>query len=161
MRLSDFDRSRASWHLGYNSGANIPAGDYARFIEATERIPDGYWYDRIINQLDRCDRAFAVSDVTGASTGSTGLQPTRSEVIAGDVNRTMIISEPEKANARWWQIYLTEVDRLAESLYVANYRREIVRRYAFERSGAEFIQALPGPADTAVGTRLFLNTCWR
>ena len=46
------------------------------------------------------------------------------------------------------------MDRLAETLYVANYRREDVRRYAFERSGVEFIMAVPGPADTAVGTRI-------
>ncbi|WP_338442355.1 hypothetical protein VZG28_05120 [Synechococcus elongatus IITB4] len=159
--LSSFDRSRAAWHLGYNAGAQIPAGDYARFIEATNKIPDSYWYERIINQLNRCDRAYDVSDVLGASTGATGLQPTRSEVIAGDVNRTMIVSEPDKANAKWWEIYLTECDRLAEALYIANYRRELVRRYAFERSGSEFINALPGPADVAVGTRIFLSEDWR
>jgi hypothetical protein len=51
-------------------------------------------------------------------------------------------------------MYLREVDRLAETLFVPNYRREDVRRYAFTRSGAEFIMAVPGPADTAVGTRI-------
>ena len=44
-------------------------------------------------------------------------------------------------------------NRLAETLYVANYRRPEVRRYAFERAGSEFIMAVPGPADTAVGSR--------
>ena len=53
------------------------------------------------------------------------------------------------------------MDRLAETLYVPNYRRPEVRRYAFERSGAEFIMAVPGPADTAVGSRMGLNTAWR
>ena len=28
-------------------------------------------------------------------------------------------------------------------------------------SGAEFIMAVPGPADTAVGTRIMLNAVWR
>ena len=46
------------------------------------------------------------------------------------------------------------------TLYVPNYRRPEVRRYAFERSGAEFIMAVPGPADTAVGTRMMLSTDW-
>ncbi len=34
-------------------------------------------------------------------------------------------------------------------------------RYRYERSGAEFIQALPGPADTAVGSRIYLHEVWR
>ena len=56
---------------------------------------------------------------------------------------------------------MREVDRLAETLYVPNYRRPEVRRYAFERAGSEFIMAVPGPADTAVGSRMFLHTNWR
>ena len=59
------------------------------------------------------------------------------------------------------RVCLREVDRLAETLYVPNYRRPEVRRYAFERAGAEFIMAVPGPADTAVGSRMFLHTSWR
>ena len=46
-------------------------------------------------------------------------------------------------------------------LYVPNYRRPEVRRYAFERSGAEFIMAVPGPADTSVGSRIFFALNWR
>jgi hypothetical protein len=34
-------------------------------------------------------------------------------------------------------------------------------RYRYERSGAEFIQALPGPADVAVGSNVYLNLNWR
>ena len=56
---------------------------------------------------------------------------------------------------------MREVDRLAETLYVPNYRRPEVRRYAFERAGSEFIMAVPGPADTAVGSRILLAHSWR
>jgi hypothetical protein len=56
---------------------------------------------------------------------------------------------------------MREVDRLAETLYVPNYRRPEVRRYAFERSGSEFIMAVPGPADTAVSCRMILHSMWR
>ena len=38
---------------------------------------------------------------------------------------------------------------------------EIGTVYRYERSGAEFIQALPGPADTAVGSRMHLAENWR
>jgi len=44
--------------LGLNVGSQVAAGDMARFEEAINRIPDSYWYERIVNQLDRCDRAW-------------------------------------------------------------------------------------------------------
>ena len=56
---------------------------------------------------------------------------------------------------------MRECDRMAETLYVANYRRPEVRRYAFDRAGSEFIMAVPGPADTAVGSRITLSQEWR
>ena len=89
------------------------------------------------------------------------LNPSRQEVISGDVQRTINTSDPLKGDEYFREIYLREVDRLAETLYVPNYRRPEVRRYAFERAGSEFIMAVPGPADTAVGTRMWLSTNWR
>ena len=74
--------------------------------------------------------------------------------ITGDTDRQIMQSDPIKADKTYREIYLREVDRLAETLYVANYRRDEVRRYAFDRSGSEYIMAIKGPADTAVGTRV-------
>lgn len=151
MELSDYDKSRARYHLGLNVGAQIPAGDLARFEEAVARIPDSYWYSRITEHLNRCDKAYEVSEVFRTADQP---QPSRMERITGDTDRAIFTSEPLKAAKDYWEIYLREVDLLAETLYVPNYRRPEVRRYAFERSGGEFIMALPGPADTAVGTRV-------
>ena len=154
MRLNDYDASRAAFHLGLNSGSQVPAGDMARFEEAINRIPDSYWYERITNQLDRCDRAWYASEVLKDVSTTGQMAPSRSQFISGDANRAINISDPLNADQQYREIYLREVDRLAESLYVANYRREDVRRYAFERSGAEFIMSIPGPADTSPGTRI-------
>lgn len=154
MELSDYDTSRAAWHLGMSSGSQIPAGDYARFMEAVRRIPDSYWYERIINQLDRCDRAWAASEVLSEVATEGTIAPSRLQTISGDTNRFLAVSDPLSADSQYREIYLRECDRLAESLYIANYRREDTRRYAFERAGSEFIQCLPGPADVAIGTRL-------
>ena len=154
MRLSDYDTERAAFHLGMNAGAQVPAGDMARFYEATRRIPSAYWYGKIVEHLDRCDRAWKASEVV-ANVAETGqLAPSRTQRIFGDANRSVEISDPLNADQQYREIYLREVDRLAESLYVANYRRESAMRFAFARSGAEYIQALPGPADTSVGTRV-------
>ena len=61
----------------------------------------------------------------------------------------------------WDEIYLYETGRLAQILYVPNYKDPYQSRYRFERSGAEFIQALPGPADVAIGTRIMLHREWQ
>lgn len=155
MELDNYNKSRCRWHLGVNTGANIPAGDVARLEEAMARIPDSYFYDRVIEHLDRCDKAYAVSQVFRVPDQP---QPSRIERITGDTDRAIFQSDPLKAAKDYREVYLREVDLLAETLYVANYRREEVRRYAFERAGAEFIMAIPGPADTAVGTRILQAT---
>lgn len=115
------------------------------------RVPDSYFYSRVIEHLDRCDKAYRVSQVFRVEDQP---QPSRIERITGDTDRAIYQSDPLKAAKDYREVYLREVDLLAETLYVANYRREEVRRYAFDRNGAEFIMALPGPADTAVGTRI-------
>ena len=160
MELDDLLKSKARFHLGINAGAQIPAGDRARLEEAMALNPDEYWYNQIVNHIRRCDTAWDNSEYFPAdSSGSPNYS--RLEQIAGDVQRTIATSDPLKGDEFFREIYLREVDRLAETLYVANYRRPEVRRYLFDRSGSEFIMAVPGPADTAVGTRIMLNNMWR
>ncbi len=153
MELSDFDKSRVRYHLGYFT-VSVPAGDYARLEEAMNTVPDSFFVDKIIVQIGRCDTAEKKTEV--ASTPSTRL-----ETIAGDVDRTIRSSNAKEALKIWSEIYLYETNRLAGILYVANYKDPVQARYRYERSGAEFIQALPGPADTAVGSRMQLAENWR
>ena len=165
MELDENLKSKTRFHLGYNAGAQLPAGDRARLEEAMALIPDEYWYNQIVYHLKRCDNAWQVSayfpdDILDPE-GSGIVNFSRQEVLSGDVQRTISTSDPLKGDEYFREIYLRECDRLAESLYVANYRRPEVRRYAFDRAGSEFIMAVPGPADTAVGSRIVLNNMWR
>ena len=160
MELNELLKSKVRFHLGINSGAQIPAGDRARLEEAMALIPDEYWYSQIVNHVRRCDAAWENSEYFPQdSNGSPNYS--RLEQIAGDVQRTISTSDPLKGDEYFREIYLREVDRLAETLYVPNYRRPDVRRYVFERSGSEYILAIPGPADTAVGSRIALHQTWR
>ena len=160
MQLDDHLKTKVRWHLGYNAGAEMPAGDRARLEEAMSRIPDEYWYDEIVYHITRCDIAWKASaffpDDYNNSDGTGNFNFSRLEQIQGDVSRTIATTDPLKGDADFREIYLRECDRLAETLYVANYRRPEVRRYAFERAGSEFIMAVPGPADTSVGSRIIL-----
>ena len=165
MQLDEHLKSKVRFHLGFNSGAQIPAGDRARLEEAMSLVPDELWYNQIVYHIKRCDNAwqisaFAPDDILEPdSSGLYGFS--RQEEITGDVSRTISTSDPLKSDEYMREIYLREVDRMAETLYVPNYRRPEVRRYAFERAGAEFIMAVPGPADTAIGSRMTLHTDWR
>ncbi len=153
MHLSDFDKSRVRYHLGYFT-VTVPAGDYSRLEEAMNTIPDSYFYDKVIIQLGRCDTAEKKTEVATSPS-------TRIENIVGDVDRTIRSSNARESLKVWDEIYLYETNRLAGILYVPNYKDPFQARYRYERSGAEFIQALPGPADTAVGSRLYLHEVWR
>ena len=165
MELDDSLKTQVRFHLGFNAGAQVPAGDRARLEEAMALIPDEYWYEQVVYHLTRCNNAWKVSayfpdDILDPN-GSGIVNFSRQEVLSGDVQRTISTSDPLKGDEYFREIYLRECDRLAETLYVANYRRPEVRRYAFDRAGAEFIMAVPGPADTAVGSRIAFSEDWR
>ncbi len=165
MQLDDYHKSKIRFHLGFNAGAQIPAGDRSRLEEAMALVPDELWLGEIVYQVMRCDIAWKASaffpDDYNDPEGTGNVNFSRLEQISGDVQRAISTTDPLKADATFREIYLREGDRLAETLYVPNYRRPETRRYAFERAGAEFIMAVPGPADTAVGTRMLLRNIWR
>ena len=165
MELDEHLKSKVRFHLGFNAGAQIPAGDRARLEEAMALIPDELWYNEVVYHVKRCDNAWKVSayfpDDINDPTGTGIVNFSRQEIISGDVQRTISQSDPLKGDEYFREIYLRECDRMAETLYVPNYRRPEVRRYSFERAGAEFIMAVPGPADTAVGSRIFLANNYR
>ena len=159
MKLDNYVQSKVRWHLGYNL-TSVPAGDQARLEEAMNNIQDSFWYDKIVEQISRCDEAEKRTDMTG-SVNNDSVPKSRIESILGDVDRTISTSDFKETLKTWTQIYLYETDRLALHLYDPNYRNPEQARYRFNREGAEFIQALPGPADVAVGTRLVLETNYR
>jgi len=152
MKLDTFNQSKVRWHLGYNL-TSVPAGDQARLEEAVNNIQDSFWYQKIVEQISRCDEAEKRTDMTG-SVNNSEVPKGRLENIAGDVVRTVSTTDFKDTLKTWTQIYLYETDRLALHLYVPNYRNPQQARYRFNREGSEFIQALPGPADVAIGTRI-------
>ena len=156
MKLDTFTQSKVRWHLGYNI-TSVPAGDISRLEEALNNIQDSFWFSKIVEQIGRCDEAEKRTDMTG-SVNNDSTPKSRIESIAGDVDRTVSTSDFKETLKTWTQIYISATDRLALHLYVPNYRNPEQARYRFNREGAEFIQALPGPADVAVGTRLLLET---
>ena len=82
MQLDEHLKTKVRFHLGINTGAQIPAGDRARLEEAMCMVPDDYWYKQIVNHIRRCDKAWEVSEYFQED----GVNFSRLEEIAGDVN---------------------------------------------------------------------------
>jgi hypothetical protein len=154
LKLDDYNFSRVAYHLGYNI-ATVPAGDYARLLEACNSIPSEYYYDKIVAQIERCEEAERLTEL------ATDTATSRQETITGDVSRNIAVRDKREVQRVWHQNYLYETNRLAQMLYVANYKDEVTGRYRFERSGGEFIQAIPGPPDVSRADRLYFYSNYR
>jgi len=152
--LDDFNFSRVAYHLAYNI-ATVPAGDYARLLEACNSIPSEFYYDKIVQQIERCEEAERLTEL------AQGRATSRQETILGDVSRSISIQDKREVTRVWRENYHYECDRLAQLLYVPNYRDPVASRYRFERSGGEFIQAIPGPPDVSRSDRLYFYANWR
>ena len=130
MELDDYLKSKVRFQT--QCRCSDPGCDRSQLKQC--RIPDDYWYEQINYHIKRCDIAWkasaAIPDDYFDDGGSRVLNPSRQEIISGDVSRTINTSDPLKGDEYFREIYLREVDRLAESLYVPNYRRPEVRRYA-------------------------------
>ena len=153
-KLDDYNFSRTAYHLAYNI-ATVPAGDYARLVEACNSIPSEFYNDKIVQQIERCEEAERLTEL------ATGRATSRQETILGDVSRSINIQDKRETARIWRENYLYECDRLAQMLYVPNYKDPVAARYRFERSGGEFIQALPGPPDVSRSDRMFFLANWR
>ncbi len=153
-KLDDYNFSRVAYHLAYNI-ATVPAGDYARLVEACNSIPSEFYNDKIVQQIERCEEAERLTEL------ATGKATSRQETILGDVSRSINIQDKRETARIWRENYLYECDRLAHQLYVPNYRDPVAARYRFERSGGEFIQAIPGPPDVSRADRLYFQANWR
>lgn len=149
MKVPQPHRDRCSFHLGYGNKAGIPAGDLSRLEEALDTIQSDYFLQKLLEILDRCDRAFELSELAGDTTGRYQSK----EGYFGDINRT-IVRESSKDARIWWENYLNQCDLLAQELWVPCYRREASLRYRFERGGGEFIMSIPGNADTVAVSRV-------
>jgi hypothetical protein len=127
----------------------IDAGDLAQVEEACNTIFSDYMKIKVINQLDVCDIAYDAMQPTNTTTVRYGTK----EFYTGDVNRT-ILREQIKDVRLWRENYRDETRTLAQMLHVPNYNEEGWQQQMYSRSGATYINALPGIADTSVGSKV-------
>ena len=94
MQLNDFQKSKVRFHLGYNSGAQIPAGDRSVWKKLC-RLFLTTTYDQIVYQINAV-KWHGSSSVLYRLSAPKGFS--RLEEIAGDVSRTIRTTDPLKAD---------------------------------------------------------------
>jgi hypothetical protein len=146
--LAQLNQSRALFHLGMSAKVGIDVGDLAEAQEAFETIIDDYTHNRVIEQLDICDEAWEATKLT-----RTGGRYTTREIYDGDLQRTILRESAKDSRRVWWENYINECQELAQLLHCPNYRLEEQRRFMYSRSGASYINAIRGVADTSVSSR--------
>ena len=151
--LSNLDQQRARSHLGYTLPAGVPAFAEVRIQEAFQNIYSNHDYHGkggIQYWLDRCDAALDASDPVGSDAFL------RKQLITGDINRATIDVRSLDIDF-WWELYLKQTDQLAFKLNVPNFRRPENAAYIWQNWSTSYIQGIPGPPDTCISDRLWLN----
>jgi hypothetical protein len=156
--LDDCNFERVCYHLNYNISAVSPS-DYARLLEACNNIPSDFYYNKIINQIQRCESAEVYTELASNRGAS------QQEVILGQgdevLNRTITVQDNRKVMRIWRENYLYECDRLSAILHVVNYKDPVIAESRFIVNEGEFIQTLPGPVDPARFDDLYFFNSWR
>ena len=148
VALTDYDKSRCRFALAY--GAGTPAGDRARLENAMNSIEDEFTRTRVILHIDRSIDAIDKSEINAQEAGLE-----YKELTAGDINRSVLRYRTERTRAREEAI-IFETQLLADLLFVPNYRDPVQYQMRYYVEGGSYIKAVPGPADTSVGTRIYL-----
>jgi hypothetical protein len=149
MELSERDKSRTRFHLGYADYAGIQAAEVEQLETAMATVRDEYILTYIKKFLDTLDSIFELRDPTNLDSY------TQLQIYAGDINRTRKDVSPVQTDKLWNQIYMSYTKRLAQTLYVTNFNDE--DRYRFSRSGSVYINAAPGMAVPNAGSKIFLH----
>ena len=147
MHLQPPDRERVYFHLGLGTGAGIPQ-PVAQLERAMNAIRSATQETYIEAILDRCDDAFDQCYPGALTFGKL-------ERISGDINRSIQQFNNLEDFGKAWDIYLAQVDLLSTELRVDNFRRMENPRNSANFSGAEYINTVPGPNDTATAATIY------
>lgn len=152
MNLDPFNRDRTYFHLGYGSRAGIPAGDVAQVEQAMDQLSGNYAANRIIQILDQCDNLYQEWIDYKVDDHVT------KELMSGDINRSTIRTLPPGPSRKIaWENYMVMVRELAQNLWVPCYREETNLRFRFERGAGDYLDIVPGVADTAIGASQYVT----
>lgn len=145
--LSPEDKSRVKFHLGFSTYAGIYEQDVKRLEQACSDIESIHTHQRIVNQLDRCDLAYAQTNMLDDPAS-------KKRLYAGDLNRARVDFDLTDSYKQWNEVYMSECHKLSIILWVPNYRDKVIRESRRDRNEPVYIQEVEGPADNTIISNL-------
>jgi hypothetical protein len=119
--LSDEDKSTVRFHLGYNE--SVEYRDRALLEDRMNNIADTRTVTRIRDQIARCDRTLAKTEIDAQETA-----PVTNRILLGDVQRTDLMAEAEDLKTRQ-KNYIYECDQLARFVGAPNWNKPEMDRF--------------------------------
>lgn len=140
MELSATDQAKCKFHLGYNF--NTPAIDLARLYRAMKEVPDIWTLGRLSGLIQRCEDAYSNSVYNADTLYNTSLRTTTSESSSSTLSQDALTSNEKIRH------YYNEIEFLATSLGVRNYRNPEQAINAYLMDGGTYIKSIPGADGT-------------
>lgn len=144
--LSTEDQERVFFHTRMTGDGAYWAEDKATALQRMNTISSNTVVDYIVDLLNRLDDTWERLNPDSIQRFSY------KELVAGDVNRTVLRDDPRSLLQTWERIYSMQVSTLCQTLGIADYyNNHDLHRYV--QDGGTYIKSVPGPADTAVSSR--------
>lgn len=148
VALNNLDKERVFFHLGYGSRVAIDVADVSRVEMACNEIYSDFQKSMIEDLLDKADLTYEQRFMV------TNNWFDAREIYEGDINRASRRQEPQKQQRIWQEEYLRVTNEIAKVLRVTNYNAPDSWAYTHYRNEGTYINAIPGPADTSVSSRI-------
>ena len=147
VALSYEYQQKALFHVSMTSESAYTAEDKATAIAAMNNLESeiiaGYFIDMII-ELD---------DIWERLRGDSAQRFSYKEQVAGDINRAVVRDDPRSILREWKVIYDMRVSQMCQKFGLPDYN-DAGNRWQYLRDSGSYIMAVPGPADTAVSSRI-------
>lgn len=147
VALSYENQQRTLFHIGMTSESAYTAEDKAIAIAAMNNLESARIEQYFIDLLDELD------DIWERLRGDSAQRFSYKEQVAGDINRAVVRDDPRSILREWRVIYDTRVEELCKKFGLPNYN-DSANRWQYLRDSGTYINAVPGPADTAVSSRI-------
>jgi hypothetical protein len=147
VALSYEYQQKALFHVSMTSESAYTAEDKAIAIAAMNNLESEIIMGYLVDMLDELD------DVWERLRGDSAQRFSYKEQVAGDINRAVVRDDPRSILREWKVIYDMRVSQMCQKFGLPDYN-DAGNRWRYLRDSGSYVMAIPGPADTAVSSRI-------
>jgi hypothetical protein len=140
-------QQKALFHVSMTSESAYTAEDKGTAIAAMENLESEIIMNYFIDMIDELD------DIWERLKGDSVQRFSYKEQVAGDINRSVVRDDPRSILREWKVIYDTRVSQMCQKFGLPDYN-DVGSRWQYLRDAGSYVMAIPGPADTAISSRI-------